>query len=143
VSDGIRRAADVTVGEQLPPRTIHLDRARLVQYAGASLDRNPIHWDERFARSVGLPDVVAHGMLTMGSTVNVVVDWVGDAGRVLEYGTRFTRPVVVAYDTGADIDVAAVVRSVDPVTRRVSVEMTASCDGAKVLGRAVVVVLLD
>ncbi len=143
MSDGIRRAADVTVGEQLPPRTIHLDRARLVQYAGASLDRNPIHWDERFARSVGLPDVVAHGMLTMGSTVNVVVDWVGDAGRVLEYGTRFTRPVVVAYDTGADIDVAAVVRSVDPVTRRVSVEMTASCDGAKVLGRAVVVVLLD
>jgi len=143
VSDGIRRAADVTVGEQLPPRTIHLDRARLVQYAGASLDRNPIHWDERFARSVGLPDVVAHGMLTMGSTVNVVVDWVGDAGRVVEYGTRFTRPVVVAYDTGADIDVAAVVRSVDAVTRRVSVEMTASCDGAKVLGRAVAVVLLD
>lgn len=143
MSDGIRRAADVTVGEQLPPRTIHLDRARLVQYAGASLDRNPIHWDERFARSVGLPDVVAHGMLTMGSTVNVVVDWVGDAGRVVEYGTRFTRPVVVAYDTGADIDVAAVVRSVDAVTRRVSVEMTASCDGAKVLGRAVAVVLLD
>lgn len=143
MSDGVRRAVDVTVGEQLPPRTIHLDRARLVQYAGASLDRNPIHWDERFARSVGLPDVVAHGMLTMASTVNVVVDWVGDAGRVIEYGTRFTRPVVVAYDAGADIDVAGVVRSVDPVTRRASVEMTASCDGAKVLGRAVAVVLLD
>ncbi|MDN5759778.1 MAG: MaoC family dehydratase N-terminal domain-containing protein, partial [Tomitella sp.] len=61
--------AEVTVGEKLPAKTIHVDRARLVQYAGASLDRNRIHWDERFAKSVGLPDVIAHGMFTMGSAV--------------------------------------------------------------------------
>ena len=85
--------------------TIHVDRATLVQYAGASLDRNRIHWDERFAKQVGLPDVIAHGMFTMGSAVTVVTDWVGDAGRVVEYGTRFTKPVVVPYEGGADIEV--------------------------------------
>ena len=78
--------------------TVHVDRARLVQYAGASLDRNRIHWDEPFAKQVGLPDVIAHGMFTMGSAVTLVTDWVGDAGRVVEYGVRFTKPVVVPYD---------------------------------------------
>jgi acyl dehydratase len=143
MSAGIRAAADVSEGEQLPPVTVHVDRARLVQYAGASLDRNRIHWDERFARSVGLPDVIAHGMFTMGSAINVVADWAGDAGRVVEYATRFTRPVVVDYDAGADIEVGGLVRSVDTDTRRVSVELTATCAGAKVLGRAVAVVVLD
>jgi acyl dehydratase len=143
VSATVRAAADVSVGEQLPPRTIHVERATLVQYAGASLDRNPIHWDERFARSVGLPDVIAHGMFTMGAAVNVVVDWAGDAGRVLEYGTRFTRPVVVDHAAGADIEVSGVVRSVDVGTGRVSVELTATSEGVKVLGRAIAVVALD
>ena len=107
----------MTAGDALPPRTIHVERASLVQYAGASLDRNRIHWDERFATSVGLPDVIAHGMFTMGSAISVVTDWLGDAGRVLEYGTRFTKPVVVPWEGGADIEVSAVVKSVDPEDR--------------------------
>jgi len=135
--------SEVEVGQQLPGRTIHIDRATLVRYAGASLDRNPIHWDERFATSVGLPDVIAHGMFTMGSVIGVVGDWVGDAGRVVEYGARFTKPVVVPYETGADVEVAAVVKSVDAEARRATVELTATCNGDKVLGRALAVVALD
>src|SRR5665811_2148650 len=99
---------DVEVGQPLPSRTIHLARASLVPYTEASLDRNRLHWDERFARSVGLPDVIAHGMFTMGTAINVVSDWVGDAGRVVEYGARFTKPVAVPYD-GADIQASGLV----------------------------------
>lgn len=135
-------AADVAPGQVLPSRTVHVDRARLVQYAGASLDRNPIHWDERFATSVGLPDVIAHGMFTMGSAVEVVAAWAGDAGRVVEYSARFTKPVVVPYDGGTDVEVAGVVRSVDAGTGRATVELTVTCQGEKVLGRALAVVAL-
>ena len=134
--------SDVKVGQELPGRTIHISRASLVQYAGASLDRNLIHWDERFARSVGLPDVIAHGMFTMGSAINIVSDWVGDAGRVVEYGTRFTKPVVVPYESGADVEVSAVVKAVDAQTGRVTIELTAMCGTEKVLGRALAVVVL-
>ena len=80
----ILTVADVEAGQSIPGRTVHIERATLVQYAGASLDRNPIHWDERFAKKVGLPDVIAHGMFTMGSAVTVVSEWVGDAGRVVD-----------------------------------------------------------
>jgi acyl dehydratase len=138
----VRSFSEVSVGDALPAATVHVDRARLVQYAGASLDRNPIHWDERFAKEVGLPDVIAHGMFTMGSAITVVTDWLGDAGRVLEYGTRFTKPVVVPWEDGADIEVSAVVRSVDPEARRATIDLTALCNGDKVLGRAVAVVAL-
>lgn len=134
---------DVEVGRLLPSRTVHITRATLVQYAGASLDRNPIHWDERFARSVGLPDVIAHGMFTMGAAINVVSDWVGDAGRVVEYGTRFTKPVVVPYESGADVEVTGVVTALDVQARRATVALTATCGTDKVLGRAVAVVVLD
>ena len=139
----VRSAAAVTVGEELPAATIHVDRERLVQYAGASLDRNRIHWDERFAKQVGLPDVIAHGMFTMGAAVSVVTDWVGDAGRVVEYGTRFTKPVVVPWETGADIVVTGVVKALDTESKRATVELTATCEGEKVLGRAIAVALLD
>ena len=139
----VRRVDAVSVGETLGPATIHIDRARLVQYAGASLDRNRIHWDERFARSVGLPDVIAHGMLTMGAAVTLVTDWAGDAGRVVDYGVRFTKPVVVGYDDGADLEVTGVVKALDAEARRVTVELTASAAGQKVLGRALAVVQLD
>ena len=139
----VRTFSEVSVGEALPPLTVHVDRARLVQYAGASLDRNRIHWDERFAKQVGLPDVIAHGMFTMGSAVTLVTDWVGDAGRVVEYGVRFTKPVVVPYETGADIEVSGVVKAADPETRRVSVELTATSGGEKILGRALAVAVLD
>ena len=139
----VRSAAEVAVGEQLGPVTVHVDRARLVQYAGASLDRNRIHWDERFAKEVGLPDVIAHGMFTMGSAVNLVSEWVGDAGRIVEYGVRFTNMVVVPYDGGADIEVSGVVKTVDSETRRVTIELTVTSGGQKVLGRALAVARLD
>ena len=143
MSNAVLSVSDVEVGQELPARTIHISRASLVQYAGASLDRNLIHWDERFARSVGLADVIAHGMFTMGSAINVVSDWVGDAGRVVEYGTRFTKPVVVPYESGADVVVTGVVTAVDARTRRATVELTAVCGTDKVLGRALAVVVLD
>lgn len=135
--------AEVEAGQTLPSKTIHVERATLVQYAGASLDRNPIHWDERFATKVGLPDVIAHGMFTMGSAVTVVSEWAGDAGRVVEYSVRFTKPVVVPYEGGADIVVEGVVKSVDAEAKRATVELTASSNGEKVLGRAIAVVRLD
>jgi len=135
--------SDVEVGQELPSRTIHITRESLVQYAGASLDRNRLHWDEPFAKSVGLPDVIAHGMFTMGSAINVVSDWVGDAGRVVEYGVRFTKPVVVPYESGADVEVSAVVKAVDTQTKRATVELTAVCGADKVLGRALAVVVLN
>jgi acyl dehydratase len=133
---------DVEVGQELPPHTIHITRASLVQYTGASLDRNRIHWDEVFARSVGLPDVIAHGMFTMGSAINIVSQWVGDAGRIVEYATRFIKPVVVPYERGAEVVVTGTVTAVDPQTRRATIELTAMCGTEKVLGRAVAVVVL-
>jgi len=138
MSNAVLSISDVQVGQELPSRTIHISRANLVQYTGASLDRNRIHWDELFARSVGLPDVIAHGMFTMGSAINIVSDWVGDAGRIVEYATRFIKPVVVPYERGAEVVVA-----VDPQTRRATIELTAMCGADKVLGRAAAVVLLD
>ena len=143
MSRTVLSVSDVEVGQELPPLAIHISRESLVQYTGASLDRNRIHWDERFARSVGLPDVIAHGMFTMGSAIKVVSDWVGDAGRIVEYGTRFTKPVVVPYEAGADVVVTGVVTAVDAETRRATVELTAMCGTDKVLGRATAVVALD
>ena len=134
---------DVKVGQRLPALTIHISRASLVAYTGASLDRNPLHWDERFAKSVGLPDVIAHGMFTMGTAINVVSDWVGDAGRVVEYGARFTKPVVVPYDSGADVQASALVTALDAQTKRATIELTVTCGTDKVLGRATAVVVLD
>ena len=131
MSHAVLSTSDVHVGQELPSLT------------GASLDRNRIHWDERFARSVGLPDVIAHGMFTMGSAINVVSDWVGDAGRVVEYGTRFTKPVVVPYENGADVEVTVVVTALDAETRRATVELRAMCGTDKVLGRATAIVVLD
>src|SRR6478752_4588573 len=100
----------VAVGDTLPSRTFPLTRLRLVMYAGASGDFNVIHWNQRIARSVGLPDVIAHGMLTMAEAVRVVTDWAGDPAAVVEYGVRFTRPVAVPDDdAGATVDVTATV----------------------------------
>jgi acyl dehydratase len=143
MSHPVRCVDDVQVGQQLPSATIHISRASLVAYAGASLDRNRLHWDEPFAKSVGLPDVIAHGMFTMASAINVVSDWVGDAGRVVEYGARFTKPVVVPYEGGADVEATGVVTAVDARTKRVSVELRVICGTDKVLGRATAVVVLD
>jgi acyl dehydratase len=137
--------ADVEAGAELPARTFPVDRAVLVRYAGASGDFNPIHWNERFAREVGLPDVIAHGMFTMAQAVRVVTDWVGDPGAVLEYGVRFTKPVVVPDDDrGAVIEVSAkVATKLDDEERTVRVDLTATSAGQKVLGMARAVVRLS
>ncbi|MFI8184627.1 MaoC family dehydratase [Actinacidiphila glaucinigra] len=135
---------EVEVGTELPTRSFPVNRATLVQYASASGDFNPIHWNEKFAREVGLPDVIAHGMFTMASAVRVVTDWAGDPGAVVEYGVRFTKPVVVPNDgTGALIEVSAkVAAKLDDDERTVRVDVTAVSAGQKVLGMSRAVVRL-
>ena len=90
------RFENLEKGQEIGSLAVDLSRASLVRYAGASGDFNPIHWNERFAQSVGLPGVIAHGMLTMGTVVQLVSDWVGDPGAIVDYQTRFTKPVPVA-----------------------------------------------
>jgi acyl dehydratase len=133
---------DVEVGTELPAQTFPVTRAALVQYAGASGDFNPIHWNEKFAKEVGLPDVIAHGMFTMAEAIRVVTDWVGDPGAVLEYGCRFTKPVVVPNDDqGAAIEVSGkVAAKLDDNTVRV--DLVATSAGQKVLGMSRAVVRL-
>lgn len=138
----VRTLADTSVGDTIAARTVAVGRDSLVAYANASGDQNPIHQDEAFATSVGLPDVIAHGMWTLGATGAVVEEWVGDGGRVLELGSRFTKPVVVP-EGGGSIEVGGVVKSVDEQTRRATVEMTVTSGGDKVLGRCLAVVQLD
>ncbi|MCQ6555165.1 MaoC family dehydratase [Streptomyces sp. C10-9-1] len=134
--------ADVEVGTELPPASFPVTRATLVRYAGASGDFNPIHWNERFAVEVGLPDVIAHGMFTMAEAARVVTDWLGDPGAVVEYGVRFTRPVVVPNDDeGAVIEVSGKVAALLD-DKRVRVDLTATSAGQKVLGMARAVVQL-
>ncbi|UQA94673.1 MaoC family dehydratase [Streptomyces halobius] len=135
---------DVEVGTELPARSFPVTRATLVRYAGASCDFNPIHWNEKFAKEVGLPDVIAHGMFTMAEAIRVVTDWVGDPGAVAEYGVRFTKPVVVPNDeTGALIEVSAkVAAKLDDDDRTVRVDLTAKSAGQKVLGMSRAVVRL-
>ncbi len=138
----VRSLSEVAVGDTIGPVTVPVTRETLVAYANASGDQNPIHQDEEFARSVGLPDVIAHGMWTLGATGSVVADWAGDAGRVVEFGTRFTKPVVVPA-SGAEIVVAGVVKAVDTESGRVTVDLTTTARGEKVLGRCLAVVRLD
>ncbi|MFD9715547.1 MaoC family dehydratase [Streptomyces sp. NPDC059076] len=132
--------ADVEVGTELPVRSFPVDRATLVRYAGASGDFNPIHWNEKFAVGVGLPDVIAHGMFTMAEAARVVTDWTGDPGALVEYSVRFSKPVVVPNDEkGAVIEVSGKVAALLE-DRRVRVDLVATSAGEKVLtmSRAVV-----
>ncbi|MFC9296313.1 MaoC family dehydratase [Streptomyces sp. NPDC057011] len=133
---------DVEVGTELPAASFPVTRATLVRYAGASGDFNPIHWNEKFAKEVGLPDVIAHGMFTMAEAIRVVTDWVGDPGAVVEYGVRFTKPVVVPNDEqGGLIEVTGkVAAKLDD--NRVRVDLTAVSAGQKVLGMSRAVVAL-
>ncbi|MEU8543424.1 MaoC family dehydratase [Streptomyces sp. NPDC048717] len=133
---------EVEVGTELPAQSFPVTRATLVRYAGASGDFNPIHWNERFAKEVGLPDVIAHGMFTMAEAIRVVTDWTGDPAAVVEYGVRFTKPVVVPDDAeGAVIEVSAkVAAKLDD--QRVRVDLTAMSAGQKVLGMSRAVVRL-
>jgi len=124
----------VTVGEIVAEKTYQLSRDSLVRYAGASGDFNSIHYRDDVAASVGLPGVLAHGMLTMGFAVQPVVDWIGDSGRVLDYQVRFTRPIVVDPTDGATVTVVAKVGSLDDAVVRI--DLTVTYDGATVLGKA-------
>jgi acyl dehydratase len=127
------------VGDAIPARDFPITRADLVRYAGASGDFNPIHWNERIAKSVGLPDVIAHGMFTMAVAVRVLTDWTGDPAAVVEYGVRFTRPVVVPDPDGATLTVGGTVRAVRD-DGLLEVDLTATVDGQTVLAKARAVV---
>ena len=120
----------------LEPQRYRITRADLVRYAGASGDFNPIHWNQRFAEKVGLPGVIAHGMFTMALVGRAVTHWAGAPDAVVEYGVRFTRPVPVPDDDeGTEIEVSAVVKEVtdDGLTR---LDITATCNGEKILAQA-------
>ena len=134
--------ADAVVGTEVISRDVTITRLDLVRYAGASGDFNVIHWNERIAKSVGLPDVIAHGMFTMAQAGRIVTDWLGDPGALKELGVRFTRPVVVPDDdNGAVLHVAATVAE-KLEGSLVRLDLTATCDGQGVLGRASAVVAL-
>jgi acyl dehydratase len=125
----------LTVGDVIGTRTVTFDRAALVRYAGAGGDLNPIHWNDKFAESAGLPGVIAHGMLTMGTVVGLVSEWAGDPGAVVDYQTRFTKPVEVPNPGAASIDVTATVGVIDLEASTVRVDLAVTVDGTKVLGR--------
>jgi acyl dehydratase len=130
------RLADVEVGTELPEQTSRLTRADLVRYAGASGDFNVIHWNERVAREVGLPGIIAHGMLTAGTAARAVTSWVGDPGALVDYQVRFSRPVVVPDDdAGAELTVRGRVAAVGE-DGRVRIDLTVTSGGEKVLSLA-------
>ena len=132
----------VSPGDELPGFTTTFTRATLVRYAGASGDLNPIHWSDRAAGALGLDQVIAHGMLTMGTALRVVTDWCGDPARVASYYVRFTRPVAVPDDdVGAVVTFGGRVRSVDDGVATVTLE--ARCGDTSVLGQATCEVRLD
>ncbi|HZA72095.1 MAG TPA: MaoC/PaaZ C-terminal domain-containing protein [Propionibacteriaceae bacterium] len=126
---------ELVPGSQVGALTVRLTREQLVRYAGASGDFNPIHYSDHFATALGLPGVIAHGMLTMGTALRVVTDWSGDPARVVSYSARFSRPVVVPDDAeGAEVTFTATVTSVDAGIAVLGIE--AICDGVKVLAAA-------
>jgi len=132
----------LAVGDVVGTRTVALDRRALVRYAGASGDLNPIHWNERFATEVGLPGVIAHGMLTMGAAVGLVADWAGDPAAVVDYGVRFTRPVPVPDPGEAVLEVTGTIGAIDADAGTVRVDLRVTFEGAAVLGKAQAVVRL-
>ena len=133
---------DVVVGTQLPAQSFTVTRLDLIKYCGASGDFNVIHWNERIAKSVGLPDVISHGMLTMARAVRVVTDWVGDPSAVIEYGVRMTRPVIVPDgEVGSLVEVSGLVAVVND-DGTVRIDLTATFAGETVLAKAQAVVRL-
>lgn len=140
MSAAVSREA-LAVGQVVADREFTLTRDSLVRYAGASGDFNPIHYRDDVAASVGLPGVLAHGMLTMGIAVQPVVDWLGDPGRVLDYQVRFTRPVLVDPAEGAVVRVSAKVGVLDEDGARI--DLTVTFADETVLGKAQVRVRLD
>ena len=137
----------LTVGQDIGSRSVAVTRTDLVKYAGASGDFNPIHWNEAFATGVGLPGVIAHGMFTMGAAVQLVTDWAGDPSAVVDFQTRFTKPVPVADttgtpDAGAVIEVSGAIGALDADAGTARVDLTVVAGGQKVLMKAQAVVRL-
>ena len=128
----------IEVGTALPERVFTINRGLLKAYADASGDQNPIHQNEEFAISVGLPNVIAHGMLTMALVGKFVTDWAGGSVKVTHYGARFIKPVIVPADTDVDLTVSATISAVD--SSSVTLDLTATSAGVKVLGMAKAVV---
>ncbi|MBY8858463.1 MaoC family dehydratase N-terminal domain-containing protein [Nocardia sp. CA2R105] len=129
-----RHFHEVSVGEELPRRTIRLNRGDLVNYAGVSGDGNPIHWSDEFATLIGLDTVVAHGILTMGLGAGYITSWLRDPGAVQEYSVRFASPVYVEALLGATITFAGTVKSLDPDTGTAVIAMNATSNGRRVFG---------
>jgi acyl dehydratase len=136
------RYDDVDVDTKLPEQRFPIERVDLVRYAGASGDFNVIHWNERVAKAVGLPNVIAHGMFTMAQAGRMITDWVGDPGAVMDYAVRFTKPVVVPDDdVGATLVVSGTVtEKLD--NNRVGIEISATSAGERVLAKVRAVVQL-
>ena len=128
--------ASLEVGQEIGSIGFLLTRDSLVRYAGASGDFNPIHYRDDIAKAVGLDGVLAHGMLTMGSAVQVAVDWIGDPGRVIDYGVRFTKPVFVDARNGAVLTVTGKIGEIDAENSIVRIDITAVAAGIAVLGKA-------
>ena len=129
-------------GQVIGSHTVQVNRADLVRYAGASGDFNPIHWNERFAKEVELPSVIAHGMFTMGSVIDLVSRWVGNPGAIIDYQTRFTKPVVVEDPEGTTISVEGKVGALDSEARTARIDLAVSAHDSKVLLKCQAVVQL-
>lgn len=127
---------DVSVGDQLPAHHARLSRGDLVNYAGVAGDANPIHWDEGIAKLAGLPDVIAHGMLTMGLGAGFASAWSGDPGAVTRYTVRLSQPAIVSAAEGADIEYTGRIKSLDPATRTGVVVVGAKAGDRKIFGMA-------
>ena len=128
--------ASLEIGQQIGSSEYLLTRDSLVRYAGASGDFNPIHYRDDFAKSVGLDGVLAHGMLTMGVAAQVAADWVGDAGRIIDYGVRFTKPVWVDAVDGAVLVVTGKIGEIDLENHKVRIDISATFKETGVLGKA-------
>jgi acyl dehydratase len=128
--------ASLEVGQVIGSKEFLLTRDSLVRYAGASGDFNPIHYRDDFAQSVGLSGVLAHGMLTMGVAVQVAADWVGDAGKVVDYGVRFTKPVFVDAKDGAVVVVTGKIGEIDEASNEVRIDLSVVYNETSVLGKA-------
>ena len=133
---GTPKFEDVKVGDTLPVHHTRLSRGDLVNYAGVAGDANPIHWDEDIAKLAGLPDVIAHGMLTMGLGAGFASSWSGDPGAVSRYAIRLSAPAIVSATEGADIEFGGRIKSLDPATRTGVVLVTAKSAGRKIFGLA-------
>ena len=128
--------ASLEVGQEIGSIEYRVTRDSLVRYAGASGDFNPIHYRDDIAKAVGLDGVLAHGMLTMGAAVQVAINWIGDPGRIVDYGVRFTKPVFVDATKGAVLIVSGKVGEIDVENSIVRIDITASCADVAVLGKA-------